>query len=94
MEFDDVSQRIFDRLAEDLAIEDLDGASQEYIDVPLFTGDDANELTLGLDSIDALEVAIAIKREFEVTMPNGLIMKIGTIRKLANYVITESEKLS
>lgn len=92
MEFDDVGRRIFDRLVEDLAIEDLDGAPEEYIDVPLFAGDNASERSLGLDSIDALEVAIAVKGEFGVTLPNGALMKIGTIRELATYVITESEK--
>ena len=92
MEFDDVGRRIFDRLVKDLAIEDLDGAAEEYIDVPLFAGNSASERTLGLDSIDALEVAIAVKGEFGVMLPSGALMEIGTIRGLANYVITELEK--
>lgn len=92
MEFDDVSRRIFSRLVDDLAIEGLEGAVDAYIDVPLFAGSHANGRTLGLDSIDALEVAIAIKGEFGVTLPNGALKEIKTIRELSTYVITESEE--
>jgi acyl carrier protein len=62
----------------------LEGRRAESIgdDEPLFGGG------LGLDSIDALELVVAIEREFGVTVPEGKVDPevFRTIRSIANWL--------
>jgi acyl carrier protein len=62
----------------------LDGTSVEQIadDAPLFGGG------LGLDSIDALELAVAIERTYKVTIPDEAVGKqvFSSVKALAGYV--------
>ena len=63
----------------------LDGRAPETIgdDEPLF-----GAAGLGLDSIDALELVVAIEREFAVSVPEGKIDPdvFRTVRALAHWL--------
>ncbi len=63
----------------------LDGRAPETIgdDEPLF-----GAAGLGLDSIDALELVVAIEREFGVSVPEGKIDPdvFRTVRALAHWL--------
>jgi acyl carrier protein len=62
----------------------LDDVSPEQIvdDAPLF------QEGLGLDSIDALELAVAIERKYRVTIPDEAVGKrvFSSVSALAEYV--------
>jgi acyl carrier protein len=62
----------------------LEGVTPEQIvdDAPLF------QEGLGLDSIDALELAVAIERRFRVTIPDEAVGKkvFSSVSALATYV--------
>jgi acyl carrier protein len=62
----------------------LEGMTPEQIvdDAPLF------QEGLGLDSIDALELAVAIERRYRVTIPDEAVGKkvFSSVRALADYV--------
>jgi acyl carrier protein len=62
----------------------LEGTGPEQIgdDDPLFGGG------LGLDSIDALELAVAIERTYKVTIPDEAVGKqvFSSVKALAKYV--------
>jgi acyl carrier protein len=63
----------------------LEGRAPESIsdDEPLFGGG-----SLGLDSIDALELVVAIERAFGVTVPDGKVDPdvFRTVRTLAHWL--------
>jgi acyl carrier protein len=62
----------------------LEGVTPEQIvdDAPLF------QEGLGLDSIDALELAVAIERRYRVTIPDEAVGKMvfSSVSALASYV--------
>lgn len=62
----------------------LEGVTPEQIqdDAPLF------QEGLGLDSIDALELAVALERRFHVTIPDEAVGKrvFSSVNSLAQYV--------
>ncbi len=62
----------------------LDGTAPEQIedDAPLFGSG------LGLDSIDALELAVAIERTYKVTIPDEAVGKkvFSSVKALAGYI--------
>lgn len=62
----------------------LDGTTPAQIedDAPLF------QQGLGLDSIDALELAVAIERKYGVTIPDEAVGKrvFSSVKALAEYV--------
>jgi acyl carrier protein len=62
----------------------LDGTKPEDIEdtAPLFGGG------LGLDSIDALELAVAIERTYKVTIPDEAVGKqvFSSVQALAGYI--------
>src|SRR4051794_4414350 len=62
----------------------LEGVTPEQIvdDAPLF------QEGLGLDSIDALELAVAIERKYRVTIPDEAVGKkvFSSVTALASYV--------
>ena len=62
----------------------LEGTSPDQIEdeAPLFGGG------LGLDSIDALELAVAIERTYKVTIPDEAVGKkvFSSVKALAGYI--------
>jgi len=79
---DDLKQQIKELIVSSL---NLDVPLDEIdVDAPLFS----QEKGLGLDSIDALELAVAIERKFKVTIPDEAVGKraFSSVTALAGYV--------
>jgi len=78
---DDLKNDIKDLIISSL---NLEGVTPEQIidDAPLF------QEGLGLDSIDALELAVALERKFHVTIPDEAVGKrvFSSVDSLAAYV--------
>jgi acyl carrier protein len=78
---DHLEERLKKMIVETLALEDVEPESIET-EAPLF-GEG-----LGLDSIDALELAVAIERRYRVTIPDEAVGKkvFSSVSALAAYV--------
>jgi acyl carrier protein len=81
---DDLKREIKDLIIHALNLEDV---TPETIDdeAPLFQGASGG---LGLDSIDALELAVAVERRYRVTIPDEAVGKraFASVSALAAYV--------
>ena len=78
---DDLRKEIKELIISSLNLEDV--TSESIVDdAPLF------EEGLGLDSIDALELAVAIERRYRVTIPDEAVGKrvFSSVSALAAYV--------
>jgi len=78
---DDLRNEIKELIITSLNLEDMT-PEQIADDAPLF------QEGLGLDSIDALELAVAIERKFKVTIPDEQVGKkaFSSVSALAAYV--------
>ena len=78
---DDLKNDIKDLIISSLNLEDVK-ADEIVDDAPLF------QEGLGLDSIDALELAVAIERKYRVTIPDEAVGKrvFSSVSALAEYV--------
>jgi acyl carrier protein len=58
-------------------------------DLPLFGPD-----SLGLDSIDALELVVSLEKKFGVTVPNSETARaaLATVNSIAEYVMARRQK--
>jgi len=77
----DVKQLIIDRLKLTVTPDDIDDAA------PLF-GEG-----LGLDSIDALELVVALEQVYQITIPDEEVGKeaFASINSLVNYILTNRQ---
>jgi acyl carrier protein len=77
----DLKQDIKELIISSLNLTDV-SADQIVDDAPLF------QEGLGLDSIDALELAVAIERKYKVTIPDEAVGKkvFSSVTALAQYV--------
>lgn len=77
----DLKQDIKELIISSLNLADVT-AEQIVDDAPLF------QEGLGLDSIDALELAVAIERKYRVTIPDEAVGKkvFSSVNALAEYV--------
>ncbi|MEI6766845.1 MAG: phosphopantetheine-binding protein [Bacteroidota bacterium] len=59
-------------------------------DVPLFSG----ENTIGLDSIDAIELIMAIQRQFAVRLDDQNLARniLNSINSIAEFITAEKQK--
>ena len=75
---------IIDRLGLDVDVDSID------VDAPLFealaTGTEYENSSLNLDSIDVLEVVLAIKSTFNVELPDDQPDIFTSIKTLAEYI--------
>jgi acyl carrier protein len=78
---DELRSDIKELIISSLNLEDVT-AAQIVDDAPLF------QEGLGLDSIDALELAVAIERRYRVTIPDEAVGKkvFSSVNALATYV--------
>lgn len=85
-----IEQEIMKGLRENLDLEDaaLDGFGY---DTPLFATDDA-ENSLGLDSIDALELMVMIQEKWGFEVPSEDAVQLQTVHTIADYVRSRLEE--
>ena len=86
MQFEETAERIKEIIVSSLDLEDVSPADIET-EAPLF-GEG-----LGLDSIDALELGMAIKKEFGVTFsknPADNKKTFHSVKSLADYVMAQN----
>jgi acyl carrier protein len=77
-----IKQAIIDRLCLEVTPDEIDDAA------PLFREG------LGLDSIDALEVVIALSKEFGITMRDEDMKALASVNSIAAYVLFKRPELA
>jgi acyl carrier protein len=87
MELQELKVKVFESITGILGMEELDGKPEDYFDMPLFVDEENEENSFGLDSIDAIEVIIAIKKCFGIKIDNEHMGVIKTISSIAEYVM-------
>lgn len=76
MKPEEVTLRVVEIIAEHLCI-----------DLREVTGDKKLEADLGADSLDAIQIAIAIDDAFSMEIPDELIMQDKTVQDIINHII-------
>jgi acyl carrier protein len=80
----DIKKMIVDTLnMQDIKAEDIEG------NLPLFGGDN----TLGLDSIDAIELVMAVQREFKVRIDDQNLARevLKDVNSIAEFIESKAE---
>ena len=81
-----MSQDVFERLkalvVENLEIEDPD----KVIAAASFAND------LGADSLDIVELVMALEEAFDIEIPDEAAEKIGTVGEAVDYIVQETAK--
>ncbi|OWR33183.1 acyl carrier protein [Saccharibacillus sp. O23] len=78
-------EEVRDMLLEELGLDDVEPGGVDY-DSPLFAGQDAEGSGLGLDSVDALEVVVALKTRYGLTLKDEDKPALRSIATLAAYI--------
>lgn len=89
----DLQKEIFDRLVQtmDIDVSELNGFDENS---PLFSRDaESGNMTMGLDSIDALEMVIMIEKHWELPeISNEDMIKFRTIKDISDYIEAQCGK--
>lgn len=83
---DNLEKVIYDKLIEKMEIDEstIDGFTY---DSPIFSSSASpDEISMGLDSVDALELFVLIYDEWEIDAPSEDISKLTSVNAIADYV--------
>lgn len=80
-----LEKRILEKMVKQLELDDVDVNTFDY-DAPIFLADEEDVPGLGLDSVDALELVVAIHEEFGIKVPVEDMTKLRTVRDIGAYV--------
>lgn len=83
-----LEKRILTRMIDQLNIDDVDITDYDY-KTPIFAEDEEDIAGLGLDSIDALELAVALHEEFGIKVEIKDIKELRTVKDIADFVRKE-----
>lgn len=86
MENKNVKREVLDSIIKRLGIEGIQVDDLSNYDTPIFLSDDEDGNGLGLDSIDAIEVIIAIKEDFGVKIGDEDIKVLRTVSSIADFI--------
>ena len=78
-----LEKEILEMIIERLDLEDVDLENFDY-DMQIFATED--EEGLGLDSVDALEIVVGLKKDFDVVVDEDEMEAFRSINTLADYV--------
>ena len=78
----EIKECIIDRLNLDVNPEDIDD------DAPIFSGEDgeAVEGSLALDSVDALEIVVALNNQYDIESTDNDMMIFQSVNTIAQFV--------
>lgn len=83
----ELAERIEDRVKK-IVVEQLGVTEEEVVNDASFVDD------LGADSLDTVELVMALEEEFETEIPDEEAEKIMTIQDAINFIKTHSEDVS
>ncbi|MGI6069859.1 MAG: acyl carrier protein [Blautia sp.] len=80
-----LERRILEKMISQLELEDVEIEGFDY-ETPIFLADETDVPGLGLDSVDALELVVMLHEEFGLKVPVEDMVKLRTVRAVADYV--------
>ncbi len=86
MENRNLKEEILKCIVDRLGIEECDVNDPANYDVPIFEANDEEGVGFGLDSVDVIEVIIAIKEGFDVKIGNDEMEILTTVSSIADFV--------
>lgn len=87
---ENLENKIFEKLIEtmDIQRDEIEGFTY---DSPIFNSGSDDQVTMGLDSVDALELVVMIYDQWGIDVPSEDMKLLGTVNKIADYVRTHGE---
>lgn len=78
-----LEQEIFEKIVAkmDVDVEELEGFHENS---PIF--EDEDEISMGLDSVDALELVVLLYDEWNITVPSEDMKRLTTLKNIADYI--------
>lgn len=82
---EDLQKKIYEKIIKrmDVNENEIEGFG---FDSPIFGSNDTGTVTMGLDSVDALELVVLIYDEWGIDVPTEDMPKLSTINKIAEYI--------
>lgn len=82
---DSLEKKIYEKIVEKM---DVDEAELEGFDenCPIFGDPEDGEVSMGLDSIDSLELVVILYDEWKIKVPSEDIELLTTVKNVADYV--------
>jgi len=87
-------QSIIDKIKKEYIepnVRDFDIDERTYFRNNVQVGDNENFKTLGLSSIDMIELVVKIEAEFNISISENEIVRINTIGDMADFIMKESK---
>lgn len=48
---------------------------------------------LGVDSLDAVEIIMCIEKKFDISIPDDVVEKLGTVNDIVDYLLLQNIKV-
>lgn len=93
MKLEVVEREIVELLTDALGLDDIEADNVNY-EAPLFASQDETGEGLELDSVDALEIVVAIKKKYGLKIGDEDRKALYSIRTLAEYVLRAKEEVA
>lgn len=81
-----LKQEVLMCIVEKLGIEECDVTDPANYDLPIFEANDEEGIGFGLDSVDVIEVMIAINDGFGIKIGNDEVENLGTVSLIADFI--------
>lgn len=82
----ELKQEVLQCIEQRLGLEHIEALEESYYELPIFLNDDEAEMGLGLDSIDAIEIIIAIKEKYNVKISDEDMKVLKSIASIAEFL--------
>lgn len=82
----ELKAKVLDSIIRRLGIEGIDSEDPGNYNLPIFNADDEDGVGIGLDSIDAMEVVIAIKEDFGVKIGDDDMDVLKNVSSIADFI--------
>lgn len=86
MENSNLKEKVLESIIRRLGLENLEDDHSKYYDVAIFSAADDEGTGLGLDSIDVIEVIIAIKEDFDVKISDEDMKNLKSVSSIASFI--------
>lgn len=88
---DKIEDIIFEKIINAMDVDRTELEGFTY-DSPIFNSDNSDEVNMGLDSMDALELVVVIHSTWGIDVPAEDMHLLTTVNKIAEYIRAHEDK--